>query len=228
MEITRLSEGYIQKALAERRNRLAVYCRNSRPVFCNCLSCSTDPLFARTVAIHVTNARIHCRRDLNNCAAGERSALEKRQPYVSLDSYLVLYEGWLRGTHNEYGARLASEAVYESPGANQPSTQRNTGQAAAQPAHDLPDFAYADGLEGDNAADPPYVRPNAEFKGGLLVGRWAQFYDGPGDRRPTSEQMQARLPGHGGSRRTRARWNDDTGEIQMLLTCQVYWPGCYM
>ena len=217
MEITpaSLSEGDIQEALSEKRVWLAVYSHRERPVFCNCLSCSTDPLFSRTRVINAKNARLHHRRDLNTCAAVETNQVEGRQQYITLDSYLPLYEGWLRGTHNEYGARIASEPLSEAPGASQPSTQRNIGQAAAQPAHDPPDFAYADGPEGDNAADPTYTRPNAVFKGGLLVGRWAEFYDGPGNRRPASEQLQARLPGNDGSTRTRAHWNDDTGEHRM-------------
>ena len=225
---TTLSEHDIQKAKREKQRWLAVFSGRERPVFCNCLSCSTDPLFTRRTVIHIKNARLHCRRDLHNCTADERCALERRQPYVTLDNYLTLYEGWLRGTHNEYGARLASEPLSEAPGASQPATQRNAGQPAAQPAHDPPDFADADGSEANNAADPPYIRPNAVFKGGLLIGRWAEFYDGPGDRRPTSEQLQARLPGNDGSTRTRAHWNDDTGGLRMLQTCQESWPGCSM
>ena len=103
-------------------------------MFCNCLRCSTNPLFSRTRVINVKNARVHHRKDLNNCAAAETSVLERRQQYVTLESYLALYEGWLRGTHNEYGARLASEPLFEAPGASQPSRQRNTGLHCMQGA----------------------------------------------------------------------------------------------
>ena len=149
---------------------------------------------------------------------------------TTLDIYLALYEGWLRGTHNEYEARIASGSLCKAPGASQPSTQRNTGRAADQPAHDPPDFAYADGPEGDNAAAPSYIRPNAIFKGGLLVGRQAEFYDGLGDKRPTTDQLLTRLPGNDGSTHTRAHCNvnDDTGRHRMLSTPKMSWPGCYI
>jgi len=215
MEISRasLSERDIQKAKTEKQRQLAIHNTRERLVFCKCLCCSKDPLFTRSTVINAKNARVHYRRDLTNCAPGERSALESRQPYVTLDNYLALYEGWLRGTHNQYGFRLASKHPSEAPGASQPSTQRNTVQALAQPAQDLLDFAYAHEIEVDNDTDLPYTRPIAVFKQGYMVGRWAEFYDGPGDRRPTSEHLLARLQGNDGSTRTRAHWNDDTGAL---------------
>lgn len=158
MEISRasLSELDIQKARTEKRRQLAVHNTRERPVFCNCPCCSEDPLFTRSTVINAKNARVHHRRDLTNCAPGERSALASRRPYVTLDNYLALYEGWLRGTHNDYGARLALEHPSEALRASQPSTQRNTGQALAQPAQDLLDYAYAHDIEVDNDAYPPY------------------------------------------------------------------------
>ena len=249
LQHARLSEDEIKNYVHSKKIWLDGFNKQRRPVFCQCLQCAKVPLLRRTAVIDVSTARKHNNRDVQNSAPEQRRQLESKQWHISLDAFLTLYEGWLRGSHNEYGALQAGpsgvqgshrdpESVALRPhtmsGVAGPS--RALDHSAAQPhlqdhgapdhddhVHEAPDDPWEAHL-ADSPGDQDairYIRPNAVYSSEHLVGRWAEYYDGRGCRRPTSEELEGRLPGRDGSERTRARINEETGTFTVLFDYKI-------
>lgn len=216
--------------------------KQRRPVFCQCLQCAKVPLLRRTSVIDVSTARKHNNRDVQNAAPEQKRQIESKQWHISPDAFLILYERYLRGSHNEYGALQAgssgvqgsqwqrdsrspvhrphetSEMAGPSRAPDHSAAHSNVQDHGASGHDDHVHEASEDGQGGGHQAGdqnaPRYIRPNAVYESDHLVGRWAEYYDGRGCRRPTSEELEGRLPGRDGSERTRARINEETSKLQ--------------
>ena len=250
LQHARLSEEDIRNYVHNKKIWLDGFNKQRRPVFCQCLQCAKVPLLRRSAVIDVSTARKHNNRDVQNSAPEQKRHLESKQWHISLDAFLTLYEGWLRGTHNEYGALRAGpsgvqglqqypESVslrqHEAARVRRSSTAPD--RSVAHPnlqddgqddqshamSHEAPATHEPLGApQSDDQNATRYIRPNAVYKSEHLVGRWAEYYDGTGCRRPALEELEGRLPGRDGSERARARINEETGTPRWMSSSNYF------